>query len=165
MPFYSVSLRPLQSRFDEMSKWFSISSRILFMVCTKCLLIMKLKRSNIHVMMYIYLFVCAFECEEHVAHVARDENHGGECHAPADPLTPAREHIIAQFQGNHLHRAEQEDSLGKRRIKGEISLFFFFRYLNTNSKTVTPSTGIKGLLINESLMTIILPSNNSRFYK
>lgn len=80
-------------------------------------------------MVYTYLFVCAFECEEHVAHVAWDENHGGECHAPADPLTPAWEHIIAQFEGNHLHRTEQEDTLGRKRTGEKSSSFLLFRHL------------------------------------
>lgn len=67
-----------------------------------------------------YLFVCAFECEEHVAHVARDENHGGEGHAPADPLTPGREHIVAHSKRNHLYCTKQEDSLYARGTREKI---------------------------------------------
>lgn len=60
-----------------------------------------------------YLFVCAFECEEHVAHVAWDEGHGGEGHAPADSLAPFWEHVVTHGKRDHLHCAEQEDSLQK----------------------------------------------------
>lgn len=69
-----------------------------------------------------YLFVCAFECEEHVDHVAGDENHGGEGHAPADPLTPGREHVVTHGEGNHLHCTEQEDPLCKQGTKGKKTL-------------------------------------------
>lgn len=61
-----------------------------------------------------YLFVCAFECEEHVDHVARDEGHGGEGHAPANPLAPGREHIVTHGKRNHLHCTKQKDSLDKK---------------------------------------------------
>lgn len=61
-----------------------------------------------------YLFVCAFECEEHVAHEARDEDHGGEGHAPSDTLAPGREHIVTQGEGDHLHGTKQEHSLDAR---------------------------------------------------
>lgn len=72
---------------------------------------------------WAYLFVCAFECKKHVDHVARDERHGGEGHAPADPLAPGWEHIVAQGEGNHLHCTEQEDSLDKRDMEEDLSAF------------------------------------------
>lgn len=61
-----------------------------------------------------YLFVCAFEVEEHVDHVAGDEGHGGEGHAPANSLAPFWEHIVTQGERDHLHCTEQEDSLQKK---------------------------------------------------
>lgn len=67
-----------------------------------------------------YLFVCAFECEEHVAHVARDQDHGGQGHAPADSLSPAREHVIAHGERDHLHCTEQKDALDKKATSEEI---------------------------------------------
>lgn len=68
------------------------------------------------------LFVCAFECEEHVAHVARDEHHRGEGHAPADPLPPGWEHVVAHGEGNHLHCTEQEHSLDLRDKETDLSI-------------------------------------------
>lgn len=53
--------------------------------------------------------------EEHVCHVSRDEDHGGESHEPADPLTPRREHVVIHCERNHLDGAEQKHSLKKRR--------------------------------------------------
>ena len=76
-----------------------------------------------------YLFVCAFDCQEHVDHVARDEEHGGEGHAPPNPLAPGREHVVTQGEGNHLHCTEQEDSLRqevKRKISGPIIIIIIF---------------------------------------
>lgn len=68
-----------------------------------------------------YLFVCAFECEKHVAHVARDKHHGGESHAPADPLAPGWEHVVAHGEGNHLHCTEQEHSLDTRDKEADLT--------------------------------------------
>ena len=66
-----------------------------------------------------YLFVCAFECEEHVAHVARDEDHGGKGHAPADPLTPGWEYIFTHCERDHLHCTKQEDPLYTKETREE----------------------------------------------
>lgn len=60
------------------------------------------------------LFVRALECEEHVSHVPRDEEHGGQGHAPAHTLAPFREHVIPHGERNHLNRAEEEHALQQR---------------------------------------------------
>lgn len=72
-----------------------------------------------------HLFVCAFNGEEHVAHVARDKDHGGEGHAPANPLAPGWEHIVTHGKRNHLHCTKQKDSLDKRDKKIGLNAFIF----------------------------------------
>ena len=62
----------------------------------------------------VYLFVCALQREEHVDHVARYEEHGGQGHTPAHTLAPLWEHIVVQLERNHLDGTEDEHSLGDK---------------------------------------------------
>lgn len=65
-----------------------------------------------------HLLVGALQGEEHVDHVSGDEEHGGERHEPAHPLTPGWEHVVPHGQGHHLKRTEQEHALEE--IKQEV---------------------------------------------
>lgn len=86
-----------------------------------------------------YLFVCAFECKEHVAHVARNKGHGGEGHTPANPLAPGWEHIVTHGEGNHLHCTKQEDSLDKTDKEIDVSTYIIVLTDNINLiKTAEP---------------------------
>lgn len=67
-----------------------------------------------------YLFRFCSGDEEDVCHVPRDEDHGGESHEPADPLTPGREHVVIHRQRNHLYGAEQKHSLMKTWRLGRV---------------------------------------------
>lgn len=71
-----------------------------------------------------HLFVCALEGEEHVTHVAGDEGHGGEGHAPANSLAPFWEHVVAHGERDHLHCTEQEDSLQQDKQAWNLELDF-----------------------------------------
>lgn len=82
-------------------------------------------------MHWSYLFVCAFECEEHVAHVARDESHWGEGHAPPNALAPGRVHVVTQGEGNHLHCTKQEDPLDNKDKDMYLSIFFIIMFRHT----------------------------------
>lgn len=92
-----------------------------------------------------YLFGFSPGGKEVVCHVSRNQNHGGESHEPADPLTPRREHIVIHFERNHLDSAKQKHSLKKRRRLGgvwesrlSLSWFIFqpvFLQLKTHRRT------------------------------
>lgn len=96
--------------------------------------------------------------EEHVGHVSRDENHGGDSHEPADSLTPRREHVVIHFERNHLDGAEQKNSLKKRRrlrrvwerrfSLSKLVLFLQFIYTGEQGRAFRDISSEKILILN-----------------
>lgn len=101
--------------------WISVSATIIL------LLLNVLKDGGGHVQdredfKELHLFNAAVGATEHVDGIARNQNHGGHRHEPANHLTPQRIHILPQGQRGHLNSTEGEHALKYRFVNKGIEL-------------------------------------------